>query len=56
MEILELIQDVQEELHQPKEEKTTENSGSDLPCPAACDKNLDLEKYIDHVLECEKQI
>ena len=56
MEILELIQDVQEELHQPKEEKTSENSGPDLPCPAACDINLDLDKYIDHVLECEKQI
>ena len=56
MEILELIQDVQEELHQPKEKKTSETSGFDLPCPAACDINLDLDEYIDHVLECEKQI
>ena len=50
MEILEIMKDSHEEQDQPNNEETSEKS---LYCPAACEKKINLENYIDHILECE---
>merc|ERR1712173_138233 len=55
MEILEIIQDVQEEVNQPEKE-STESSEPTLECSAACDEEIKLDSYIDHVLDCETKI
>ena len=62
MEILEIIKDSQEDLDQPENEKETEdlnqpgNEEKMLSCPAACEEKIELDNYIDHILECETKI
>ena len=49
-EIVELMKQKDLKTQQTEEEETI------LPCPIACEIELNINEYIDHVIECEKQI